>query len=186
MRKLDFNDIQMFYDCYEKEIHQSTIANLTEEKIDEICNKTIERIEGIRIGSKSVVNNMKGHMAESKNIAEILTLLLNQNCLTHFLEIAESREKLECGNLKYDGGNTEYQMWAWAVFFMSWTLRNLKGKVEVGHCRNPNHKHRSDINDNMNCPHGSKFHLDFYNDCLKSFKDIIHSAENNPPILIKE
>ena len=70
-------------------------------------------------------------------------------------------------------------MWAWAVFFMSWTILNLKGKVEIGHCWNPNHR-LSD--DRMRCPHGSKFHLDFYSECMESFKDIINSAELNSPI----
>ena len=32
----------------------------------------------------------------------------------------------------------------------------------------------------MLCPQGSKFHLDFYNECLQSFENVIQAAKLNP------
>ena len=36
----------------------------------------------------------------------------------------------------------------------------------------------------MLCPQGSKFHLDFYNECLQSFENVIEAAKLNPPKLV--
>lgn len=179
LRNLDFKDIQNFYDCYQEQIGTGIASKLTEQEIDEICDKAIDKINDARQTSKHIINTFKGNpQLQSISFPAILTLLLDQNCLTQILKITTEREKHECG-LRYDNKNTENQMWAWAIFFMSWTVRNLKGKVEVGHCWNPNHRLRDD---KVTCPQGSKFHLDFYNDCLQSFKDIIKSAELNTPI----
>lgn len=178
MQKLDFNDIQKFYDCYQEQIGPSNMVTMTDQKIDEICDRTIIDIENIRKISKS----LKGQAGVN---TAILTLLLEQNCLTEVLKMAEEIIKPDCG-LGYsplDKPNQptslEHKMWGWAVFFTSWTLRNLKGKVEVGSCHNEAHRLQDT---RMHCPQGSNFHLDFYNECLQSFKDIINSVETKPPI----
>jgi hypothetical protein len=189
MRQLDFTNIDNFYKCYQEQIGHSIASNLTDQKIDEICDKAIDTIDYIRNASKYTIQLLKGQPeSESNNLPAILMLLLEQNCLNQFLEITENRVRQECGLGYYRQADhtaipphyvsNEHLMWAWAVFFMSWTIRNLKGKVEIGHCWNQDHRY----SDKMSCPQGSKFHLEFYNDCLQSFKDIIKSAELNPPI----
>src|SRR5690349_15638423 len=90
MRKLDSKDIQDFYNCYQEQMSPSNMSTLTDQKIDEICDRTITDIQNIRMISKS----LKGQAGV--NIA-ILTLLIEQNCVTQFLQKAEEIVKRECG-----------------------------------------------------------------------------------------
>ena len=98
MRKLDLKDIENFYKCYQEQIGPSTISNLSDQEIDEICDNTVSKIEQIRQSSKIIVNNLKGQsQANSTSLPTILTLLMEQNCLFQLLHITEDKIIRECG-----------------------------------------------------------------------------------------
>lgn len=175
---LVYKDIEDFYNCFQEHIGNSNYAKLDEKTIDMIYNKAIEEINHIR---DQVKNEVKQNPA-GINLS-VLTTLLEQNCITEILNLLEERSLNECGDLSYTKRHLEYRMWARTLLYLSWTLRNLKGKVEVGHCQN-DPAHRRGV-DKMLCPKGSKFHLDFYNECLQSFENIIEVARLNPPKLVE-
>ena len=91
----------------------------------------------------------------------------------------EKRKKDEC-LVSYDHNHVEYVMWVLSLMFMSWSVTNLKRKTQNGHCQNVNHSH-GDKNP-RHCQEGTKFHQEFYNEYIKSFKDLladVDSIENN-------
>ncbi|MGH9987806.1 MAG: hypothetical protein ACRD8W_28020, partial [Nitrososphaeraceae archaeon] len=74
----------------------------------------------------------------------------------------------------YMNNPTEYRGWNISLMVMTWLLYDLKEKTKNGQC----HIH------NLPCKRGSEFHNNLYNECLKSFKDIIMYFEKNPPKLV--
>jgi len=98
MRKLDFNDIQKFYHCYQEQIGQSIASNLTDQIIDQICNDTVNKINSARKTIKQIINTYKGNpQLDSISFPAILTLLLDQNCVTQFLEVTDDKINPDCG-----------------------------------------------------------------------------------------
>jgi hypothetical protein len=73
----------------------------------------------------------------------------------------------------------ENRMWPLALVSMSWILFNLKAKTEAGHCQNTNHTHGERAP--RLCRTGSQFHKELYDECLTSFKEMVHIAEKDPP-----
>jgi hypothetical protein len=97
MRNLDFKDIEKFYTCYQEQIGSNMASNLDEQKIDEICDESINKINNVRIGIKDYLKSHEGeHGLQSTGFAPILTLLLDRNCLTEFLQITKEKVQLEC------------------------------------------------------------------------------------------
>ena len=179
MRRLVFKNIEEFYACVEKEMDSSNPSNLDDQKVDQICDDAIGRINARR---RMVKKYLSEHTQEkSAMLPPILNNLLEENCVSKIIRLFEDRTLDECDLAYYLLSSTEHFVWAWTLLIMSWTLRNLKGKVEAGSCYNPTHK-RGDRD--MLCPQGSKFHLDFYNECLQSFENIIEAAKLNPPELV--
>jgi hypothetical protein len=169
-----------FYECFEKQSEASMPPNLNGQKVDQICDNSIAQINKLR---KLIKVYLTDHPEEkSVMLPPISTILLEENCVSGILELFEDRTLDGCNLGYYRKTSTEHFVWGWTLLLMSWSLRNLKGKVEVGSCHNdPSHRHGQS---NMLCPEGSKFHLDFYNECLESLENIIQAAKLNPPSLI--
>jgi hypothetical protein len=81
-----------------------------------------------------------------------------------------NRKQDEC-RVNYDHNNVEYIIWVMALMFMSWSITNLKRKMQNGHCRNIDHPH-GDRNPRL-CQEGTKFHQELYNECAKTFEDLL-------------
>jgi hypothetical protein len=142
-------------------------SNLTEDKIDTLCADAKHNIDDI-------CNLIKQNVNTSQTIYPMLfTLKLEQETASKSSEILEDKRLGEC---------MEHRMWMLSLITMSWTLRNLKGKIEVGSCHNINHPHGS--REPRMCNIGSEFHRDFYNDCIRSFENILRIAKENPPATI--
>jgi len=181
MRRLVFKDIEDFYACVEKQMGTSNRSNLCDQKVDQICDNAIERINTLR---KVVKKYLSEHPREkSAMLPPVLTILLEENCVSKTIELFEDRTLDECDLAYYRRTSTEHFVWAWTLIVMSWTLRNLKGKVEVGSCHNTSHPHGN--REPRLCSQASTFHLDFYNECLQSFENIIEAAKLNPPELVQ-
>jgi hypothetical protein len=58
-----------------------------------------------------------------------------------------------------------------ALMFMSWSITNLKRKRQNGHCQNINHPHGN--TNPRYCQEGTKFHQELYNECVKTFEDLL-------------
>jgi hypothetical protein len=112
----------------------------------------------------------------------LFTLKLEQETASKSSEILEDKRLGECMLIYPRDTSTEHRMWMLSLITMSWTLRNLKGKIEVGSCHNINHPHGS--REPRMCNIGSEFHRDFYNDCIRSFEIILRIAKENPPATI--
>jgi len=70
-----------------------------------------------------------------------------------------------------------------AMITMSWSIRNLKGKVEVGSCYNTT-THQHGAKEPRLCSVGSQFHKKFYDECIRTFEDIVNIANGNVPKII--
>ena len=106
-----------------------------------------------------------------------INILLNNIMAT--LNSFESSEvyKSEKCSVSYYKDSLELTMWNLSVLIMSWTLMNLKHKVEEGHCHNIDHPH-GDQNPRK-CSDGSKFHYILYQKCIKSMYDTLAIIEND-------
>jgi len=174
MRTLVDKDIENFYNCFQAELHST--VNVDDSTIDLIFDKGVEQVNSLRMQAKAMKNN------PAQLIPIVLPMSAEQNCISKILNEFNDRHQDEC-KLSYTREHLEYLIWARVLLLMSWILILLKHKVEEGHCRNePSHRHGSQ---HMLCPQGSKFHLDFYNECLQSLENIIESAKLNPPKLVR-
>ncbi len=179
MRRIVFKNIEEFYACVEKQMDSSNASNLDDQKVDQVYDDAIGRINTRRGMVKKYLSEHR--QEKSAMLPPVLSKLLEENCVSKITQLFEDRILEECDLAYYRVSSTEHFVWAWTLLIMSWTLRNLKAKVEAGSCYNQTHK----LGDrDMLCPQGSKFHLDFYNECLQSFENIIEAAKLNPPKLV--
>lgn len=81
---------------------------------------------------------------------------------------------------KYSYLHTETSMLMLGLMVLSWLKVNIKRKTEHGHCHNPRHR-ATDANKSANCPFGSDFHRDLYNDYLLILKDFVRDMEGRAP-----
>ena len=179
MHRIVLKNIEEFYTCVEKQIDSSIASNLDDQKVDQIYDDAIGRINTRRGMVKKYLSE---HPQEkSAMLPPILSLLLDENCVSKITQAFEDRTSDECDLAYYRFSSTEHFIWAWTLLIMSWMLRNLKAKVEAGSCYNQSHKRGER---DMLCPQGSKFHLDFYTECLQSFENVIEAINLNPPKLV--
>jgi hypothetical protein len=179
MRRIVFKNIEEFYDCVEKQMDSSSASNLDDQKVDQIYDDAIARMNTRCAMVKNYLS--KNGREKSAMLPLVLNSLLEENCVSKITQLFDDRTLDECDLAYYRLSSTEHFVWACTLLIMSWTLRNLKAKVEEGSCYNQTHK-RGDKD--LLCPQGSKFHLDFYNECLQSFENVIEAAKLNPPKLV--
>ena len=179
MNRIDFKNIGEFYDCVEKQMDSSNASNLDNQKVDQIYDGAIGRINTRRETIKKYLS--KNRHEKSAMLPLVLSSLLEENCVSKITQLFDDRTLDECDLAYYRLSSTEHFVWACALLVMSWTLRNLKAKVKTGSCYNQSHKRGEK---DMLCPQASKFHLDFYNECLASFENVIEAAKLNPPKLV--
>jgi hypothetical protein len=126
MRRLVFKDIEDFYKCFEEVSDASNPSNLNGQKVDQIFDNAIVRINKLR---KLIKQYLTDHPEEkSAMLPPILTILLEENCVSRILELFEDKTLDECNLGYYRKTSTEHFVWGWTYLTMSWTLRNLKGQ----------------------------------------------------------
>lgn len=160
-------DVVSFYNDVQQIITQNLAP--TAEYLDNICKE-----------AKAWLTQSDG---KSPIFPPLLTLslefLARQRSVTKLKPKVEARSGLSYNNGSTENISMEHDMLMLAIITMSWTIRNLKGKVEVGSCHNLQHEHGSQ--EPRLCTIGSQFHKGFYDECLKTFEDIVKIAKNSAP-----
>ena len=158
MLELKEKDIISFYDDVQK-IIQNLVSNITEQNIEEICNAAKQWL-------KQTDNN------KSSIFLPLFILSMESLVCQRSASLLKNKVEPECG-LSYLNGvhnnlSLEHGMWMLAMITMSWTIRNLKGKVEVGSCHNTT-THQHGAREPRLCSVGSQFHKKFYDECIRTF-----------------
>ena len=149
MNRIVFKNIGEFYDCVEKQMGRSNASKLDNQKVDQIYDGAIERINTRREMIKKYLS--KNRHEKSAMLPLVLSSLLEENCVSKITQLFDDRTLDECDLAYYRLSSTEHFVWACALLIMSWTLRNLKAKVETGSCYNQSHKRGEK---DMLCPQG--------------------------------
>jgi hypothetical protein len=184
--ELNNKDIDAFYKSIGVLVKQNSSPNLQKPQIDSF-------LKLIQDSLAKCLESSTGICTE-KFSQELLAMVKEAA-----LERLPPRDSEECG-LFYDGFGIEYVMWMMGLISMSWIINDLKVKTEQGYCwihrsadnssnsggtshgASINNNDKEDpINNNIPCKIASKFHIDFYSDCLKSFEQLLHIARSNPP-----
>ncbi len=166
MDKMNEDTILNFYRILENSLLESDISKVNEQDID-AWSQSFKRI--VR---ESKEKNGKGVFVP------FLMWKLGEISPVEASKYLVNRKKEEC-QISYDHNNVEYILWVMALMSMSWSVTNLKRKTKNGHCQNIEHLH-GDANPRL-CKEGTIFHQELYNECVKSFSDLlIHSgAQHN-------
>lgn len=97
-----------------------------------------------------------------------------------WLAVAKEAQKLqtrsnpECETC-YNWQGYEYRFWKLGLMSMAWIITLLKLKTEQGHC----HTHKKQTGNP--CAIGSKFHKQFYDDCIESFETALKTLKSETP-----
>jgi hypothetical protein len=110
------------------------------------------------------------------------------NVLLHSREYSNEPTQSQCSNkedeiTQYSYLHTETGMLMLGIMVLSWLKVNLKKKTENGHCHNSLHTN-TDTNKSANCPIGSNFHRDLYNDYASILEDFVKSVRACTPTQI--
>jgi hypothetical protein len=167
MNKMKQDAILHFYRILENSLHESDISKINEGDID-AWSQSFKKVvrESKEKGGKGV-------------FVPFLMWRLGEISPVEANNYLDRRKHDECF-VSYDHNNVEYVVWVMALMFMSWSITNLKRKTQNGHCQNVNHSH-GDTNPRL-CQEGAKFHQDLYNECIKTFGDLlvqVDSLENH-------
>ena len=161
MDKMNEDTILHFYRILENSLLESDISKINEKDIDAWSQsfKKVVRESREKSGNGVFVPFLMWKLGEISPV-EASKYLVN-------------RKQDEC-RVSYDHNNVEYILWMMTLMFMSWSVTNLKRKAQNGHCQNIDHAH-GDTNPRL-CKEGTIFHQELYNECIKTFKDLlIHS-----------
>ncbi len=79
--------------------------------------------------------------------------------------------------------HNETTMMMLGLIVLSWLKVNLEKKTENGHCHNPTHKSTS--TKPANCPVGSIFHKQLYDDFTNVLEDLLRMVKDCKPTPIK-
>ena len=167
MNKIKQDAILHFYRILENSLHESDISKINEGDIDAWSESF-----------KKVIRESKEHGGKGVFVP-FLMWKLGEISPIEANNYLEKRKQDGC-LVSYDHNNVEYVIWVLSLMFMSWSVTNLKRKTQNGHCQNVNHSH-SDKNPRL-CQEGTKFHQEFYDEYIKTFKDLlvhVDSVENN-------
>jgi hypothetical protein len=167
MNKNKQDAILHFYRILENSLHESDISKINEGDIDAWSESF-----------KKIIRESKEHGGKGVFVP-FLMWKLGEISPVEANNYLEKRKQDEC-LISYDHNNVEYVIWVLSLMFMSWSVTNLKRKTENGHCQNINHSH-GDKNPRL-CQEGTKFHQEFYDEYIKTFKDLlvhVDSVENN-------
>jgi len=152
-----------FYRILENSLHESDISKINEGDIDAWSQsfKKVVRESKERGGKGVFVPFLMWRLGE-------ISPLEANNYL-------DRRKHDECF-VSYDHNNVEYVVWVMALIFMSWAITNLKRKTQNGYCQNVKHSH-GDTNP-RHCQEGTKFHQELYNECIKTFRDLLVQVDS--------
>jgi hypothetical protein len=158
MEKINQDTISHFYRILENSLLESDISKMNERDID------------------AWSQSFKKVVAESKEksgkgvFVPFLMWKLGEISPVEASKYLDKRKDDEC-RVSYDHNNVEYVIWVMALMFMSWSITNLKRKRQNGHCQNINHPHGN--TNPRYCQEGTKFHQELYNECVKTFEDLL-------------
>jgi len=158
MEKINQDTISHFYRILENSLLESDISKMNERDID------------------AWSQSFKKVVAESKEksgkgvFVPFLMWRLGEISPVEASKYLDKRKDDEC-RVSYDHNNVEYVIWVMALMFMSWSITNLKRKRQNGHCQNINHPHGN--TNPRYCQEGTKFHQELYNECVKTFEDLL-------------
>ena len=107
------------------------------------------------------------------------------NVLLQSREYSDAPTQNQCSNkedeiTQYSYLHTETVMLMLGIMVLSWLKVNFKKKTENGHCNNSIHV-RTKNDESANCPIGSKFHRDLYNDYTSVLEDFVKNLRANAP-----
>lgn len=80
--------------------------------------------------------------------------------------------------------HNETTMMMLGLIVLSWLKVNLKKKTENGYCHNPTHKSTATTKP-ANCPVGSIFHKELYDDFTNILEDFLRMLKDCKPTPIK-
>lgn len=104
MRRIVFKNIEEFYDCIEKQMDGSNASNLDDQKVNQICDNAIGRINARRGMVKKYLSE---HPQEkSAMLPPVLNLLL-ENCVSKITQLFEDRALDECDLAYYRLSSSE-------------------------------------------------------------------------------
>lgn len=158
MVKINQDTILHFYRVLENSLLESDISKINEADID-AWSQSFKKIV-----TDSKETSGKGVFVPLLmwKLGEISPVEANYNL--------DKRKDDEC-RVSYDHNNVEYVFWVMALMFMSWSITNFKWKNQNGHCQNIDHPHGN--TNPRYCQGGTKFHQDLYNECVKTFEDLL-------------
>lgn len=163
MKPLTNQNVESYYRQVNDMLGKACISNMKEEDIDSLCVALKMKID--------TLNQLKRNLPPSVTIFDKFALdLISDLAPIESSKYLENRTEEQC-NLTYDQDHNEYRIWIIALMTMSWIITNWKRKTEDGHCQN--RKHWRDPQDSF-CPMGSKFHKGLYNECIRTFKNILN------------
>jgi hypothetical protein len=161
MGKMNEDTILHFYRILENSLLESDISKIKEGDID-AWSQSFKKVV-----AESKVRSGKGVFVP------FLMWRLGEISPVEASKYLDRRKGDEC-RVSYDHNNVEYVVWVMALMFMSWSITNLKRKIQNGHCQNIEHPH-GDSNPRY-CQEGTKFHQELYKECVRTFRDlVIHS-----------
>jgi len=102
-------------------------------------------------------------------------------------EYSATPEQKECSDLdptSYGPISTETIMLMLGLMASSWFKVNVKKKTEKGHCNNKAHEPVTETKP-TNCPIGSRFHSNLYNDYIAILEDFLNKARDCTPTPIR-
>ncbi len=163
MGKMNQDTLLHFYRTLENSFLESDISKINQEDID-AWSQSFKKVvaESKESGGKGVFVPFL-----MWRLGEISPVEASKNLVR--------RKDDEC-RVSYDQNNVEYVIWVMALMFMSWCITNLKRKTQNGHCQNIEHPHGDMIP--RHCQEGTKFHLEFYNDCVKTVQDLLNQSNS--------
>lgn len=111
------------------------------------------------------------------------------NVLLRSREYSANATQNQCSNKEnevtvYSYIQNETTMMMLGLIVLSWLKVNLKKKTENGHCHNPTHKPTATTKP-ANCPVGSIFHKELYDDFTNILEDFLGMVKDCKPTPIK-
>jgi len=111
------------------------------------------------------------------------------NVLLRSREYSANATQNQCSNKEnevtvYSYIQNETTMMMLGLIVLSWLKVNLKKKTENGHCHNPTHNPTATTKP-ANCPVGSIFHKELYDDFTNILEDFLGMVKDCKPTPIK-
>jgi len=109
-------------------------------------------------------------------VSSLYSYMLGLGLVPPAIDVARDRigtkSNSEC-QTTYTEHHYEPFIWALGLICLEWIMEDLRRKAEEGHC----HTHKKELG--RPCEKGSEFHKALYEECKKSFEDVLKNSR--PP-----